>query len=85
MLCCTTSGYVHIGVCRVSPDHNYLAYTVDPEGSERFILQIKDLRSGRLVPRLEVDGVVSLAWALDGVTLFYTVTDENQRPHRQIL
>ncbi|CAH2066286.1 unnamed protein product [Thlaspi arvense] len=76
-------GYVHVGVCRVSPDHNYLAYTVDPKGDERFLLQIKDLRSGRLVPRLEADGVVSLAWALDGTTLFYTVTDENQRPHRQ--
>ncbi|CAD5316706.1 unnamed protein product [Arabidopsis thaliana] len=78
-------GYVHVGVCRVSPDHNYLAYTVDPEGGERFILQIKDLRTGRLVPRLEVDGVVSLAWALDGITLFYTVTDENQRPHRVVV
>jgi protease II len=78
-------GYVHVGVCRVSPDHNYLAYTVDPEGGERFILQIKDLRTDRLVPRLEVDGVVSLAWALDGITLFYTVTDENQRPHRVVV
>ncbi|AEE34876.1 Prolyl oligopeptidase family protein [Arabidopsis thaliana] len=46
-------GYVHVGVCRVSPDHNYLAYTVDPEG--------------------------------DGITLFYTVTDENQRPHRVVV
>lgn len=81
---CILSGYVHVGVCRVSPDHNYLAYTVDRKGDERFLLQIKDLRSGCLVSRLEVDGVVSLAWALDGVTLFYTVTDENQRPHRQI-
>ncbi|KFK41330.1 hypothetical protein AALP_AA2G115900 [Arabis alpina] len=78
-------GYVHVGVCRVSPDHNYLAYTVDPEGSERFILQIKDLRSGCLVPRLEVGGVVSLAWTLDGITLFYTVTDDNQRPHRVVV
>ncbi|XP_010415530.1 PREDICTED: uncharacterized protein LOC104701531 [Camelina sativa] len=78
-------GYVHIGVCRVSPDHNYLAYTVDPEGGERFLLQIKDLRTGLLVPRLEVDGVVSLAWALDGVTLFYTVADECQRPHRVVV
>jgi protease II len=34
---------------------------------------------------LEVDGVVSLAWALDGITLFYTVTDENQRPHRVVV
>ncbi|KAG7586369.1 Alpha/Beta hydrolase fold [Arabidopsis thaliana x Arabidopsis arenosa] len=78
-------GYVHVGVCRVSPDHNYLAFTVDPQGGERFILQIKDLRTGRLVPRLEVDGVVSLAWALDGITLFYTVADENQRPHRVVV
>ncbi|EOA34106.1 hypothetical protein CARUB_v10021611mg [Capsella rubella] len=46
-------GYVHIGVCRVSPDHNYLAYTVDPHG--------------------------------DGVTLFYTVADENQRPHTVVV
>ncbi|XP_013592303.1 PREDICTED: protease 2 [Brassica oleracea var. oleracea] len=78
-------GYVHVGVCRVSPDHNYLAYTVDPKGNERFLLQIKDLRSGCLVPRLEVDGVVSLAWALDGVSLFYTVVDEHQRPHRVVV
>lgn len=78
-------GYVHVGVCRVSPDHNYLAYTVDPKGNERFLLQIKDLRSGCLVPRLEVDGVVSLAWALDGINLFYTVVDEHQRPHRVVV
>ncbi|KAF3518001.1 hypothetical protein DY000_02063401 [Brassica cretica] len=78
-------GYVHVGVCRVSPDHNYLAYTVDPKGNERFLLQIKDLRSGCLVPRLEVDGVVSLAWSLDGVNLFYTVVDEHQRPHRVVV
>ncbi|KAJ4874619.1 Prolyl oligopeptidase family protein [Raphanus sativus] len=78
-------GYVHVGVCRVSPDHNYLAYTVDPKGDERFLLQIKDLRSGCLVPRLEVDGVVSLAWDLDGVNLFYTLVDEHQRPHRVVV
>ncbi|CAN8236042.1 unnamed protein product [Cochlearia groenlandica] len=78
-------GYVHVGVCRVSPDHNYLAYTVDPKGDERFLLQIKDLRSGCLIPRLDIDGVVSLAWGLDGVTLFYTVIDENQRPHRVVV
>ncbi|XP_010521477.1 PREDICTED: uncharacterized protein LOC104800376 isoform X1 [Tarenaya hassleriana] len=76
------NSYVHVGVCRISPDHNYLAYTVDPSGSERFLLQIKDLRTGRLVPRSRTDGAVSLAWALDGKTLFYTVSDENQRPHR---
>ncbi|KAK0575078.1 hypothetical protein LWI29_033700 [Acer saccharum] len=75
-------GYVHVGTCRVSPDHNVLAYTLDTTGSERFILQIKDLRNGYMVPRLPVDGVVSLAWAQDSKTLFYTISDENQRPCR---
>ncbi|GAY64572.1 hypothetical protein CUMW_234540 [Citrus unshiu] len=78
-------GYVHVGTCRVSPDHNFLAYTIDTSGDEQFMLQIKDLRNQCIVPRLPVDGVVSLAWAQDSRTLFYTISDENQRPHRQIL
>ncbi|XVE74405.1 hypothetical protein DITRI_Ditri12bG0014300 [Diplodiscus trichospermus] len=75
-------GYVHVGQCRISPDHNYLAYTLDATGSEQFMLQIKDLRKGYFVPRAPVDRVVSLAWAQDCQTLFYTVADENQRPYR---
>ncbi|KAH9772226.1 prolyl oligopeptidase family protein [Citrus sinensis] len=54
-------GYVHVGTCRVSPDHNFLAYTIDTSGDEQFMLQIKDLRNQCIVPRLPVDGVVSLA------------------------
>lgn len=75
-------GYVHVGTCRISPDHNFLAYTLDITGSERFMLQIKDLRSGCVVSNIQVDGVVSLAWAQDGNTLFYTIADDNQRPYR---
>lgn len=72
-----------MGTCRISPDHNFLAYTLDITGSERFMLQIKDLRSGCVVSNIQVDGVVSLAWAQDGNTLFYTIADDNQRPYRQ--
>ncbi|XP_052198728.1 uncharacterized protein LOC127805924 isoform X1 [Diospyros lotus] len=75
-------GYVHVGTCRVSPDHRFLAYTLDITGSENFMLQIKDLRTGHILPKLRADAVVSLAWAQDGSTLFYTVSDENQRPYR---
>lgn len=75
-------GYVHIGTCRVSPDHNFLAYTLDTKGSESFILQIKDLRHGRHILNPEVQGVVSLAWAQNSCTLFYTVADETHRPYR---
>ncbi|XP_027362765.1 uncharacterized protein LOC113870370 [Abrus precatorius] len=75
-------GYVNVGTCRVSPDHNYLAYTVDISGGERFMLQVKDLRSGLIDPRSEFDGAVSLAWAQDASSLFYTLSDEHQRPYR---
>ncbi|KAH9772229.1 prolyl oligopeptidase family protein [Citrus sinensis] len=45
-------GYVHVGTCRVSPDHNFLAYTIDTSGDEQFMLQIKDLRNQCIVPRV---------------------------------
>ncbi|KAL8157387.1 hypothetical protein AgCh_002182 [Apium graveolens] len=65
-------GYVHVGTCRVSPDHNYLAFTLDKTGAERFILQVKNLSNGA-IENLRVDEVVSLAWAQDSCTLYYTV------------
>lgn len=74
-----------MGTCRVSPDHDFLAYTLDTTGGEKFMLQIKDLTTLRNIPKSRVDGVVSLAWAQDGRTLFYTVSDDNQRPYRQSL
>ncbi|GMH01817.1 hypothetical protein Nepgr_003656 [Nepenthes gracilis] len=75
-------GYVHVGTCRVSPDHNFLAYTIDTTGSENFMLQVKDLREGHVNPKLSADGVVSLAWAHDSSNLFYTVSDKSQRPYK---
>lgn len=76
-------GYVHVGTCRVSPDHNYLAYTIDVTGSEQFVLHIKDLQNDCVLPTLRVEGVVSVEWAQDSCTFFYTLSDQNQRPYRQ--
>ncbi|XP_071705772.1 uncharacterized protein [Rutidosis leptorrhynchoides] len=75
-------GYVHVGSCRISPDHRFLAYTIDVTGDERFILQVKNLERGTIIPTLRVEDVVSLAWAQDSCTLFYTVCDQSQRPYR---
>ncbi|KAL8229914.1 hypothetical protein R6Q57_014814 [Mikania cordata] len=76
-------GYVHVGTCRISPNHHFLAYTIDVTGQERFLLQVKDLQSGTIIPTLRVEGVVSIAWAQDSHTLFYTLCDQSQRPYRQ--
>lgn len=75
-------GYVHVGTCRVSPDHMYLAYTLDTTGDEQFQLQVKDLGNDSILPQPRKAGVISLAWAQNSSTLFYTLCDQNQRPYR---
>ncbi len=42
--------YFHLGVVDVSRDHHLLAYSTDTSGSEKFVLRIKDLSSGKLLP-----------------------------------
>ncbi|KAJ4747567.1 Prolyl oligopeptidase family protein [Rhynchospora pubera] len=76
-------GYVHIGSCRISPDHKFLAYTLDSSGSEFFSLHIKCLQTNRIVYSSSTDkGVVSLAWTGDSRFLGYTICDQTQRPYQ---
>ncbi|TVU09934.1 hypothetical protein EJB05_43433, partial [Eragrostis curvula] len=76
------NGYVHIGSCRISPDHRLLAYTVDASGGELFSLEVKDLRSNHVIFSSSDKGIVSLAWAHNSEDLFYTVSDETLRPNQ---
>jgi oligopeptidase B len=66
--------FYSIGARVVSDDGNLLAYTEDTVGYRQYVLKIKDLRSGQLLPgRIErVDAVV---WAADNKTLFYVTED----------
>ncbi|VAI33397.1 unnamed protein product [Triticum turgidum subsp. durum] len=75
-------GYVHIGSCRISPDHRFLAYTLDTSGGELFSLEVKDLPSKHVIFSLPDKGIVSLAWTHDSENLFYTVCDETLRPNQ---
>jgi protease II len=77
-----SAGYVHIGSCRISPDHRFIAYTVDASGGELFSLEVKDLHSKDVVFTSPDKGVVSVAWAHNSENLFYTVCDEALRPNR---
>ncbi len=73
--------YFSVGAREVSPDHRYLAYTVDITGSESFELYVLDLAT-----RTIVDGPIGglsydVEWGNDSETLFYTILDEQMRPH----
>ena len=74
--------YYRLGAFEVSPDHRYLAYSVDTDGSETFTLYIKDLETGELLGERITGTSTSLAWANDSLTLFYVQLDHARRPCR---
>jgi oligopeptidase B len=74
--------YFRLGAFSVSPDHRLLAFSVDTTGSERFTLMVKNLQTGQILDE-RVDSIsFGATWAADNRTLFYTKTDEANRPDR---
>jgi oligopeptidase B len=66
--------FLSLGAYSVSNDGNLLAYTTDTTGYRQYTLQVKDLRTGQLLPeRIERTGAV--VWAADNKTIFYTTED----------
>ena len=67
--------FAALGTFVVSDDQNLLAYTIDYVGYRQFTLQVKDLRTGALLPDT-FERVDSVAWAADNRTLFLVTEDE---------
>jgi oligopeptidase B len=66
--------YFSIGAFEVSDDGNLLAYSTDTNGYRQYTLQIKDLRTGKLL-NTKVERVTSTEWSNDGKYLFYVQED----------
>lgn len=63
----------------ISPDNSRAAYFYNETGSyAEFTMKVKDLASGENVG-FSKDGVVSVAWANDNKTLFYSLIDQTLR------
>jgi oligopeptidase B len=73
--------FLGLGEYDVSDDGNLLAYSMDTTGFRVYTLQVKDLRDGTLYGEA-IPGVVSVAWAADNRTLFYTVENDAKRSYR---
>jgi oligopeptidase B len=72
------STYFDIGALRVSDDGNLLAFSTDSTGYRQYTLQVKDLRTGKLLPdRLE--RVTSVEWSNDGRYLFVGQEDATSK------
>ena len=76
-----TEKYLQLGEFEVSDDGNLLAHSLDRTGFSDYTLQIKDLRSGQVLPE-RIERARNAAWAADNRTLFYTVQDDAKRPYR---
>jgi oligopeptidase B len=57
-----------------SDDGNLLAFSTDTTGYRQYKLQIKDLRTGQLLPE-SFERVGNVAWATDNKTIFFTTED----------
>ena len=78
-----SGGYFNLGTVAHSPDHEWVAFSVDRQGSERFTIYVKPATAPLEEARaIGVDSATSgLVWARDNATIFFTEIDENQRPH----
>jgi len=66
--------YFAIGAFEVSDDGNLLAFSTDTTGYRQYTLQVKDLRTGNILPD-KIERVTSIEWSNDGKYLFYTQED----------
>ncbi len=74
--------YFRLGITSVSPDHRLLAYSTDTAGDEVYVIQVKDLTTGELLPDRIANTYYTFAWAADNKTFFYTTLDAAKRPYR---
>ncbi|HEY0622596.1 S9 family peptidase [Sphingomonas sp.] len=79
--------YFRLGGFSVSNNGRWLAYAYDDNGSERFLLRVKDLETGEHLPD-EIPGMLSdIVWTSDDAGFLYGLANEqwrtdNARYHR---
>jgi oligopeptidase B len=75
--------FMSVAAFAVSDDGNFLAYTTDNTGFRQYVLAVRDLRTGKLLPD-HAERVGSVVWANDNKTIFYTVEDPTTKRQFQL-
>jgi len=65
-----------------SPDHRLFAWAEDTTGAEKFVIRVKDLATGDILPGSPIDAFGQFDFSADGQYLFWTWRDPNSRPAR---
>jgi oligopeptidase B len=73
--------YFSFGDFARSPDHTKIAWSHDADGSERHIIQVRSVETGRDAPQVH-NAAPDIVWASDGGGFLYLRLDDNQRANR---
>ncbi len=74
--------FFSLGGVSVSPDGRLLAFSTDVVGNERYLLRVKDLSTGEMLPDEVPNTLGGGTWDRRGSTLFYTTPDDAWRPDK---
>jgi oligopeptidase B len=74
--------FFSLGGVAVSPDGHLVAFSTDVVGNERYLLRVKDLRTGEMLPDEVPNTMGGATWDRRGTTLFYSTPDDAWRPHK---
>lgn len=75
------SSFVELIQYVVSPDQNFLAYSIDFTGSGKGSIYIKNLKTGAEVND-DIHGTGQLIWGVDTETIYYTSVDSTNRSNK---
>nr|WP_235851608.1 S9 family peptidase [Heyndrickxia camelliae] len=76
--------YLSVTMQRITTDHNRLAYLENRDGTDRYTIHVKDMKTGELLPDRIPDVYLygSMEWSRCGEYIFYITVDESQRPYQ---
>ncbi|MGV9709150.1 S9 family peptidase [Gordonia sp. NPDC003424] len=72
--------FFSLGALTVSDSGDWLAYSTDVVGNERYTLRFKNLRTGELLADEIADTAGGAVWSADAKHVFYQTVDEAWRP-----
>ena len=67
--------YFNLGGVSVSPDNQFATFAVDKVSRRIYDIQIKNLKTGEILPDIIKNATGSSVWANDNKTIFYTKKD----------
>jgi oligopeptidase B len=74
--------YFRLGGLAISDDETILAWSADTDGSERFTIRFRDLKTGKDLEESIPGSLGGFVWAKGANTLFYGLVNENWRVDR---